>query len=262
MFSKLTKRLFRSGDQTAKRTPTAKDFQVAREQLDKAIRPAVFGQLGGQRPPPNNAPDNWWGGNLWSLPDETLPVCAESGTQMVPFLQIRTNSLPHVPTALKDTALVTLWIDPNADGLFDAKNGTGFCLRTYNSLEGLCPISAASGSASPFPTFPVFWQSPLAEQPTWEDMVDHVSYDIACAKDDDWFCKSPHLSPAYEHARTTLPIKIGGWPDWIQSPDWPDEATFAFQIYSSDKGKFNYLDSGSLYLFQTPKGWVMRGDFF
>ena len=93
-------------------------------------------------------------------------------------------------------------------------------------------------------------------------MAGEVPSTVARGASDDWFFKSDYLSNRYNALRDKCPIKLGGWPSWIQGANGPEGATFAFQVDSTDKGKLSLGGSGSLYIFKTSDSWEIRGDCY
>ena len=244
------------------KAPTPEEMQVARKRLDEMVAKAILGEIGGDAPDKRNRAASWWGGNFLGERDEAVPVCSRSGRTMHPVLQIRVDELPEVPTCFEGLALINLWMDLKSDSVWGARNGDGFTVRTYDDLKPLVPLGFGYRESSELPTFPVFWRETILEQPSWEDMVGELPQKVARARNDDWFFKSRYMSDRYDELCNSHPIKVGGWPTWIQGSDWPDNATFFFQVDSNDKGKLYLGDSGSFYIFRTEDGWEIRGDCF
>lgn len=219
--------------------------------LTGLCRPAISGGLGGARLDPTRAASSW-GGNFHALPDETPPRTPD-GQPMHPLLQIRTDELPQALPALHDIALLSLWVAPDAD-LWDAVENTDFAVRTYPDIETLTPLPAAG----PYPALPLFWAETGPEPPTWDDILDHLPDTIA-AGSADWFFDSSQVETA-NRLQAAYPIKLGGWPQWIQGAQYPADAQFCLQIDANDKGGLKLGDDGSLYLFRSRTGWLLLAD--
>ncbi|ACM25288.1 DUF1963 domain-containing protein [Agrobacterium rhizogenes] len=242
-------------------SPTDLEMQSALHTLQQMVRLAVFGEIGGEKPQKDNRAASWWGGNFLGKEGEVVPVCEKSGRLMHPLVQIRVDELPEIPPALSKLALLTIWMDLEDIPLDDAENGKGFAVRTYPSTAGLVPIGPGYRESADLPTFPVLWRATALEQPSWDDIAFKIPDGVARSNQSEWFFESQYATETNKYQRT-CPVKLGGWPTWIQGENWPEDAEFYLQIDSTDKGRFYVGDSGSIYLFQTPSGWVIRSDFY
>ena len=242
--------------------PSPQEMQCAINKLDELVAPAILGEIGGGRPQKDNRAASWWGGNFLGAHDEDIPICKKSGRTMHPVLQIRVDELPEIPPAFKGIALLNIWMDLQSSSFWGAKNGYGFLVRTYTDMENLTPVGFGFGESTDLPTFPIFWRETVFEQPGWEDMACKVPSNVARSSADDWFFKSRYSTDRYYELRMKYPVKVGGWPTWIQGTDWPKEGQFFLQVDSTDKGKMFLGDSGSFYIFKTPESWEIRGDCY
>lgn len=242
--------------------PTAQEMELAISRLDELARPAVLAEIGGARPEKEDRAKSWWGGNFLGAEGESVPACQQSGAPMHPVVQIRVDELPQNLPGFEGIALLTLWMDLHSDEIWRAKNGDGFLVRTYSTLEDLVPLGPGFRESPALPTFPVFWRETLLEQPSWEDMAGEVPVKVARSQDDTWFAESRYLTDHYYKLRSVRPIKLGGWPAWIQGADWPADAEYVFQVDATYKGKLHVGDGGSVYIFKTPTSWQMRADCY
>lgn len=242
--------------------PTKQEMQSALSRLDELAKSAILGEIGGAKPHKENRASSWWGGNFLGGQDEDIPVCERSGRAMHPVLQIRVDELPEIPASFQGIALINIWMDLESSTFWGAENGNGFCVRTYTDMSALIPLGFGYRESSDLPTFPIFWRETLLEQPSWEDMADEVPPNVARASADDWFFKSKYSSDRYYELRSKHPIKVGGWPTWIQATSWPKNAQFFFQVDSTEKGKMLLGDAGSFYIFKTTDSWEIRGDCY
>lgn len=242
--------------------PTPQEMRDAVNRLDELATTAILGEIGGSKPQKENRAASWWGGNFLGMPNEDVPVCNKSGQAMHPVLQIRVDELPVIPPAFEGLALINVWMDLQSSTFWGAENGNGFLVRTYSDVGNLVPLGVGYRESSQLPIFPILWRETISEQPSWEDMVDEVPTNVARASADDWFFKSKYSSDRYYELRGKYPIKVGGWPTWIQGADWPKDALFFFQVDSTDKGKMFLGDAGSFYIFKTLDSWVIKGDCY
>lgn len=242
--------------------PTTSQMAAALLRLDRLAALAVFGQIGGVRPRKDDRATCWWGGNFLGAEGEAVPVCARSGRAMHPVLQLRVDELPEIPPALRGIALLTLWMDLKASGPWGQRNGDGFCVRTYPALAPLRPLGPGFRESQDLPTFPVLWRETALEQPGWEDMAAEIPAPIARASAEEWFFHSRHASDRYHAVRAACPIKLGGWPQWIQGSQWPEGAEHVLQVESSEKGRLFLGDAGSVYVFKGRDGWALRHDCY
>ena len=242
--------------------PTPQEMQAALSRLDELATKAVLGEIGGGRPQKDNRATSWWGGNFLGAKDEAVPVCNCSGRTMHPVLQIRVDELPEAPTGFEGLSLINIWMDLQSDKYWSARNGDGFVVRAYADLNDLVPLGTGYRESPELPTLPIFWREAILEQPSWEDMAGEVPTNVARASAEDWFFNSRYLSDSYDELRSKYPVKVGGWPTWIQGSAWPMDAQFCFQVDSTDKGKLYLGDAGSFYVFRTVDGWEIRGDCY
>ena len=80
-------------------------------------------------------------------PKDEWPVA--DGAPMHRVLQLLVRDLPVRPAMLDDVEMLTLFV---ADELpIDTPNEVGWCLRTYDALDGLRPLEPQSRMLKPFP---------------------------------------------------------------------------------------------------------------
>jgi hypothetical protein len=242
-------------------SPSDLEMQAALYRLQQMARPAVFGEIGGEKPEKDNRATSWWGGNFLGVKGEGVPVCEQSGRLMHPLVQIRLDELPERLSIFAELALLNIWIDPKHVPLDDVENGKGFVVRAYSTIADLVPVGPGYRESIDLPTFPVLWRASALEQPGWEDIAFELPANVARSSNTDWFFESQYARETSKYSRT-CPVKLGGWPNWIQGENWPDNAEFCLQLDSTDKGCFYVGDSGSIYLFRTPGGWALRSDFY
>lgn len=240
--------------------PTPEEWLFAREQLEKAVAPSVFGELGGFRPKSTeDRHSSWWGGNFLGSQNESTPTCNASGRKMLPIFQVRTDELPFVPKFLEGVALLNLWFDPETEHIWEAQSGTGFVIRTYDSLDDLKPLGLGYRQHKTLPTFPIRWHQLAQDLPDWEDFVNKVPSAVARQKHSEWFFGHPAFE-ARAALQKTMPIKLGGYAQWWQSPQKVDGGKFGFFLDSTARGSFGFPAGGNANFFFGSNGWEMRVD--
>ncbi len=240
--------------------PSQEEWELARARLEEVILPANFGELGGFRP--KNTEDrcaSWWGGNFLSMEGEGIPRCDASGNEMLPIFQVKTDELPFVPEFLDGITLMTLWFDPETEHIWEAKNGTGFVIRTYGSLDNLVPVGLGYRQHKTLPTFPIRWHLHNHDLPDWEDFADQIPSSVACQNDSSWFFDHAGFE-ARATLQQTMPIKIGGHAQWWQSPQEVEDSKFGFFLDSTPRGSFGFPAGGNANFFFGANGWEMRVD--
>jgi uncharacterized protein YwqG len=208
------------------------DVDDIRRQL---ARRASLMVVGGFRPPQEPSA-SWFGRVRLALPGEVWP--AHNEKPMLPLCQINCVELPHVPHALSDIALITVFITRD-DLPIDAPNGDRWELRAYKSLEGLVEVAGPESDGLIKP-FPVRWEPCEADYPCQDD----VPVELPAEVDEKYY-------DLFENQRRS---KVGGWPSLIQSEiywaPWnkhPASPEYVFQIDSEEKAGWMWGDTGTGY---------------
>ncbi|MEL6587350.1 MAG: hypothetical protein AAFQ50_11930, partial [Pseudomonadota bacterium] len=193
--------------------PSAEDWEHARQALRDSLRPATLGKIGGRRRDRDDAVVSRWGGPVLDTPG-TPPPTGASGQAMVPIVQIRADAFPQglLPPG---TGLLALWMDladPNT-GIADLLPGRQFAVRLHKATDPL--VTLGISSAHTLPALPLDFDLRLHQQPDWEDMADRIPLAVARSRDSRWFHDTPEASALWD-ALATHPVKLGGWPTWIQ----------------------------------------------
>ncbi|MCK5920640.1 MAG: DUF1963 domain-containing protein, partial [Methylococcales bacterium] len=241
------------------KAPTPEELEDATKVLESAAKPALLGKIGGARPDYSDTTQSWWGGHFLGKKGEDVPIDSRTGNLMQPVLQIVIQTLPMIPERLSDVALINLWMDLKANDFWEGANGNGFVIREYASLDGLVPIGLPAQNL--LPVFPIFWKAPVMQIPSWEDFFLKVPDSVLEEFNGDWFFKTP-FAEAFGKLQEKCPVKLGGWPTWIQGAGDFEDETFVFQLDSTDKGQFHIGDAGSVYFFKTSSGWFGTSDCF
>lgn len=154
---------------------------------------------------------------------------------MLALCQLNLSELPFRPPRLGDLEMMTVFVACN-DLPDRDPNGSTWCLRTYESLDGLQPIERPE-HASPIRTFPMRPRVVEHDYPGWDDIPIEVP---------------DQLYENYFESHANVPgLKLGGWPTLIQSEIFwaprnqhPASPEFVFQIDSSDKAGWSWGDGG------------------
>jgi hypothetical protein len=167
-----------------------------------------------------------------------------AGRPMQPVAQLNLREAPYVPESLHDVALIAVFFDREATPV-DAKNGNGWLLRAYPSLDGL-ELLKAPAEFERIRGRPARYTLLERDFPDWDDAANlNVPDDLA----DDW----------EEEFGSAEGSKIGGWPTLLQSEIYwaPNNEhfanpEFAFQLARMDKLKtaipadsFGYFGRGT-----------------
>lgn len=227
-------------------------------------RPAVLFKTGGRRPE-KILGESWINRVGFRWPEEDLPV-SPSGKPMRPLAMIFLKDLPYIPGNLRGLYMISIFV---SEDLFDDAPDENdleqyVCVRQYDdeNIDKLVPCDWKVGRS--FPIFPVLLEN---DYPVWTDsnFPDRIFTNIFRYE------KNGELN-YHEDIRSQIScetgvIKLGGWPDYIQSNSpLPDGFHFAFEINSDEKADLNFIDSGSLYFYNDsadPDGhWITRLDFY
>jgi Domain of unknown function (DUF1963) len=199
-------------------------------------RRACVAQVGGFRPP-DDPLTSWMGTVGLGGPADDWP--AADGTPMHGLLQLVVRDLPVRPALLDDVELLTLFVAEELP--IDTANGVGWCLRTYDSLDGLRSLEPQSRALKPFPL--AFSQ--VEDWPSRDD----VPSTLLASWDD-------HAEEDEERYRAREGLKVGGWPSCVQSEvEWYEgdggaipDVEFVLQVDSDHKVGFVVADAGVLYI--------------
>ncbi|MEZ4827533.1 MAG: DUF1963 domain-containing protein [Bacteroidia bacterium] len=182
---------------------------------------------------------SWFGNVTCSLPSETWPEM--NGKPMFALCQINVLELPYCPPLLEDMAMITLFVAPQIGTNYLYPNGNQWLLRAYHSLDDLIPLAPVP-TASEIPAVALAATPPRDDFPCWEDVNIDLPLNIA-----------EHY---YDHFSTSDGIKLGGWPNLVQTRvHWEKIRKFAqsrpefvFQIDSFYPGNWLWGNSGVGYV--------------
>lgn len=217
--------------------------------LDRHVRQASIAEIGGFRPS-EMWPTSYFGGQFAAGPGDEWPL--NDGEPMVPLLQIRTDELPHRPSALAGIALLNVFVGPRRLPIdLPSENGSGWLLRSYPNLADLTRL--ALPGESPLRPFPVRWHPSETEGPQWEeawslhDLTEFNKLDDA-------------IDLFYDRYTAHTRTKVGGWPSYIQGS--PGADGFVFQIDSEEKPNWMWGDNGIGYFYLRDGKWFLFWDCY
>ena len=226
--------------------PSPPELREGIAAVEAAARPALYGRRGGVRPDPSH--DMWGGAGLVPPGAEVPPP------PLVHLVTIRLDRLAFRPPALEGLGVLLLWIDPDFGAL---AMGDGHLVLSAADVDGWEEARPREGM---LPSRPVTWLPPRPELPSWEDAAGMVPDRVAWWSESGWFFDHPLKDAAYE-AAGVAPLKLGGWPQWIQGKGWHDDPdAFVLQVDDIGEGGVGFGDAGSIYLFRDGGAWDMRGD--
>lgn len=221
--------------------------------LDLHLRKSSIAQVGGFRPPEGGI-SSWFGGQFVGVDGEAWPV--GEGGLMVPLIQVRTDELPFRPKALEGIALLTVFIGPKKLPLSrPAKNGDGWVIRTYPSIESLRPLTHG-GLVSRVRPFPIRWSLAEAEGPHW-----YAAWELAEPEMREFNELPNAVEVLHQRYKASFSTKVGGWPTYAQEPT--NEGGFAIQISSEQKANWMWGNDGCGHLHRTDAGeWALYWDCY
>lgn len=214
-------------------------------------------------PEPSDPAASRWGGPLLAKAGAAPPCCRVRGVPLEPLLQIRFDGELQRPPVLQDAALLTLWFDPDAGkASYGPENGSGFLIETFPSLDGLAPLPPQGPGF--FPAQSLSWSPSVETPPSWDDLEPHLPPAVRDGplEDCEEWLDDGHERRIFDAASEGRPVLLGGWPQWIQSSNWPEGSEFAFQISWTKEGRFQIGDTGSCYFFRRGDAWLMTWDSY
>ena len=225
-------------------------------------RPASVGRLlVGRRSPALGA--SILGAVAVARPDEPWPTYR--GEPMVGLAQLNVADAPAVPDALRDIALLTVFIGLDGEALEipDGRaNGDGWLVRSYPGLDDLAAINDPPAPAWLRRRL-LAWDR-IEDLPALEDLLDIVDGEALDRLLDGGDFGTAVGSPASG-------TKLGGWPDLIQGEiAWHSQPAagspeFCLQIDSDERLGLNLWDGGAIYLGRQTAGgsagWIASAQF-
>ena len=207
-------------------------------------RPVSRLEVGGFRP--KGRPEaSSFGRISLRMPGEEWPLW--QGEPLLPLCQLNLAEASYLPDDLQDISVITIFIAENFydEDPISVRNRNDqaerlWCLRAYESLDGLVAVDAPAIATSIRP-FEARWRKAEIDYPKRDTMpielppeVDENYYDI-------------------EGIETLDGTKLGGWSSCKQCPPWWDyseegaEFEYALQVDSEEKSGWMWGDFGAAY---------------
>jgi hypothetical protein len=236
----------------------AKKVTMTVDEVKQALkRHAIIFCTGGKRPT-KELLESWIGRVAWKLPHEDVPV-DDTGDTFYPIATLFLKDLPFCPAALAGIELITIFMSKMVWELDSEDLSPRFCIRCYQTLEGLIPCEYTSDLMKPFPLTPQLVENVF---PSWDEggMPSHLQAEILKMEEMD-------MAEYYDDIceETFSQHKIGGYPAFCQPGHWfGADYPFVMQISSDEKAGFNIVDAGNFYFYyNADKGnWKVYCDFY
>ncbi|MDC0135808.1 DUF1963 domain-containing protein [Sulfitobacter sp.] len=185
------------------------------------------------------------------------------GAPLWPLCQLNLTQAPFVPDALRDLALITVFIRDNDAhsptqiiNIAEPDPAATWALRAYSTLEGLT-----------IPNVPKHQSTLSPRLGQWADQTaDYPNHDMAGAVVD----TAEVDVYAYDWSRTVQQTKLGGWPGTVQSEPWwvhvktQDTWDFVMQIENEPKAGWSGWGDGAAYIARSrerPHLWAIDVQF-
>ncbi|MCK7611607.1 DUF1963 domain-containing protein [Roseibium sediminicola] len=231
---------------------------------DQIRRPALGLKVGGFKPTGNPC-TTVFGDVRVQRAGEAWPTWKNK--PLWPLCQLNLTEAAFMPAGLQDLAMVSVFIAEDyieSDALIvdaaDPEPGWAWFLRTYQTLDGLETISAASKPDSPLQPFEARWAPETREDYPTQDTL---PIDFEALGLGDYYAQD-----GIERLNGT---KLGGWPSCIQSEPWwnhdpqGSEFEYVLQIDSEPKSGWMWGDSGNGFFARSnenPNRWALDFQFF
>lgn len=212
--------------------------------------PAIA-QIGGFCPEENLK--SWFGGNF-ILRDGEWPK--DNDGFMLPIIQIMVEEVPKGQDFFGNTKLIQVYLNSKNLPLGPAKNGDGWKLIEYNSIENMTTVETPK-TCQVYKPFQIKWSlSEKPDYPCWEEAWTYI--DLTEINESEELCD--RFLDEYERYYRT---KIGGYASYIQSPCL-GKFNYIFQISSEEKPRFMVGDNGNIYILKSKEDneWYLHWDCY
>lgn len=228
------------------------NIEEAKEKILTIIRNSNVAKFGGFRPEPDKL-HSWFGGHFFGKPDESWPMFKDE--PMLPLLQIVTSELPNIPSSLKDTRFLALYVTMEEQIPSFSSNGEGWQILEYSETDDIQKLAMPCDWKIP-KRFQIIWADGGEEAPGWTEIV-NILNDRGLAKNNGFF---DFYRNSYNCSDGT---KVAGWPSYIQNNLVGRPLDFVFQVSSNSKTDWSYGGGGNMYFYKDKLGeWSMSWDSY
>ena len=219
-------------------------------------------------PHPSGSSNSWFGGNPASSSSDSWPCCSDCDKPMQSFLQLDLSELPTGFSAILNSGVVQLFYCSNDDGgcaTWEPFSGAhDIRLVSDKTYELERPSKVEPLSKTIITDWQEFQDSPHPEE--HEELGIEYDYDFANNRVS-VKCSDPPIE--LEDMEIDLDVaetislsqngdKLGGWPYWVQSVEYPHcpqcgaQMDLLLQVDSDDNLPYMFGDVGCGHLTQCP----------
>lgn len=223
------------------------------QELNLIGKTPAIAKIGGFRPDP--AIHSWFAGHFFIDPNQGWPTDQDGA--MIPILQIYLPEVPGGMNGFNECKLIQIFLNQNTLPIDITKNGEGWKLIEYASIEGL-EVAETPEEVRGLKAFQIQWnENEQRDFPCWEEAWSYVDLSEVNESEE----ATNHFFNQYTNYSFT---KIGGYGAYIQSPPHQQQGEFMLQIASEEKPRFMIGDNGTMYFYYNKelKEWLMHWDCF
>ncbi|KKK08980.1 MULTISPECIES: DUF1963 domain-containing protein [unclassified Bacillus (in: firmicutes)] len=223
------------------------------DELNQLGKTPIVAKIGGFRPDPSKY--SWFAGHFFIQRDKGWP--ADQDGAMIPILQMYLPEVPGGMNGFDEYKMIQIFINKKTLPIDIAKNGEGWKLIEYSSMEGL-EIAEPPEDVKGMKPFQIEWlEGEQPDYPCWEEAWSYVDLSEVNESEE----ATDHF---FEHYSNYSFTKIGGYGAYIQSPPHQMSGEFMLQIASEEKPRFMIGDNGTMYFYydKENKEWFMHWDCF
>ncbi|MEC4587200.1 DUF1963 domain-containing protein [Bacillus safensis] len=223
------------------------------QELNLIRKKPAIAKIGGFRPDP--AIHSWFAGHFFIDPNQGWPTDQDGA--MIPILQIYLPEVPGGMNGFNECKLIQIFLNQNTLPIDITKNGEGWKLIEYASIEGL-EVAETPEEVRGLKAFQIQWnENEQRDFPCWEEAWSYVDLSEVNESEE----ATNHFFNQYTNYSFT---KIGGYGAYIQSPPHQQQGEFMLQIASEEKPRFMIGDNGTMYFYydKESKEWFMHWDCF
>ncbi|WP_231293968.1 hypothetical protein [Bacillus safensis] len=140
------------------------------QELNLFGKTPVIAKIGGFRPDP--AVHSWFAGHFFIDPNQGWPIDQDGA--MIPILQIYLPEVPGGMNGFNECKLIQIFLNQNTLPIDITKNGEGWKLIEYSSIEGL-EVAETPEEVRGLKAFQIQWnESEQRDFPCWEEAWSYV----------------------------------------------------------------------------------------